>query len=291
MDVESLADKLKEFENEYDDLVKKIEAIDNKLNLRKSILSFSGFFVLILFLSSIVLIGGIILTLVSGTFNLYSDLFSVILLILGIGWIVFIVISRINAKNISANLLLRNKFSKRLEETNSKINEIKLLIDQEELKLKPKQSTDFVPETQSKDFEFNKLNSISGKPELVGPSVEVQNKTKKEIIEKKKDDRLIFEEEQRKKGLVKFVPISLQIKELMAEEGHTKAFDDKVSKKWKMSEDVPLEITWGTPEQVFEWTQKEKGYIKFIDETGKIRWGTKKQIAEWRKQKTKKTKE
>ena len=291
MDVESLADKLKAFENEYDDLVKKIEAIDNKLNLRKSILSFSGFFVLILFLSSIVLIGGIILTLVSGTFNLYSDLFSVILLILGIGWIVFIVISRINAKNISANLLLRNKFSKRLEETNSKINEIKLLIDQEELKLKPKQSTDFVPETQSKDFEFNKLNSISGKPELVGPSVEVQNKTKKEIIEKKKDDRLIFEEEQRKKGLVKFVPISLQIKELMAEEGHTKAFDDKVSKKWKMSEDVPLEITWGTPEQVFEWTQKEKGYIKFIDETGKIRWGTKKQIAEWRKQKTKKTKE
>ena len=289
--MESLADKLKEFENEYDDLVKKIEAIDNKLNLRKSILSFSGFFVLILFLSSIVLIGGIILTLVSGTFNLYSDLFSVILLILGIGWIVFIVISRINAKNISANLLLRNKFSKRLEETNSKINEIKLLIDQEELKLKPKQSTDFVPETQSKDFEFNKLNSISGKPELVGPSVEVQNKTKKEIIEKKKDDRLIFEEEQRKKGLVKFVPISLQIKELMAEEGHTKAFDDKVSKKWKMSEDVPLEITWGTPEQVFEWTQKEKGYIKFIDETGKIRWGTKKQIAEWRKQKTKKTKE
>ena len=291
MDVESLADKLKEFENEYDDLVKKIEAIDNKLNLRKSILSFSGFFVLILFLSSIVLIGGIILTLVSGTFNLYSDLFSVILLILGIGWIVFIVISRINAKNISANLLLRNKFSKRLEETNSKINEIKLLIDQEELKLKPKQSTDFVPETQSKDFEFNKLNSISGKPELVGPSVEVQNKTKKEIIEKKKDDRLIFEEEQRKKGLVKFVPISLQIKELMAEEGHNKAFDDKVSKKWKISEDIPLEITWGTPEQVFEWTQKEKGYFKFIDETGKIRWGTEKQIAEWKKKKTKQTRE
>lgn len=291
MDSESLASKLKELKNEHNVLKKKIEAIDNKLYLRKSILSFSGFFVLILFLSSIILVGGIIITLVSGTFNLYSDLFLIILLILGVGWIIFIIIARINAKNISENSLLRNELSKKLEETNSKINEMKLLIDQEEMKLKEKQSTDFVPKTQSKDFEFNKLNTLSGKPELVGPSAEVKKEPKKEVFEKKKDDRLIFEKEQRKKGLVKFVPISLQIKELMAEEGHTKTFDDKVSKKWKMSEDVPLEITWGTPEQVFEWTQKEKGYIKFIDEAGKIRWGTEKQIAEWRKQKAKKTKE
>jgi hypothetical protein len=288
--VNSLADKLKELENEYDELVKKIETIDNKLYLRKSILSFSGFFVLILFLSSIVLIGGIILTLVSGTFNLYSELFSIILLILGIGWIVFIVISRINAKNISTNSLLRNKLSKQLEEINSKINKMKLLIDQEELKLKEKQSTDFVPETQNKNFEFNIPDSFSEKPEY-NPSAEVEKETKKEVFDKKKDDKLIFEEEQRKKGLVKFVPISLQIKELMAEEGHTKTFDDKISKKWKMSEDVPLEITWGVPEQVFEWTQKEKGYIKFIDETGKIKWGTEKQIAEWKKEKTKKTRQ
>ncbi|MEJ2242710.1 MAG: hypothetical protein P8Y18_11310 [Candidatus Bathyarchaeota archaeon] len=290
MDVESLANNLEELENEYNDLVKKIEAINSKLYLRKSILSFSGFFVLILFLSSIVLIGGIILTLISGTFNLYSELFSIILLILGIGWIVFIVISRINAKNISTNSLLRNKLSKQLEEINSKINKLKLLIDQEELKLKEKQSTDFVPETQNKNFEFNIPDSFSEKPES-NPSAEVEKETKKEVFDKKKDDKLIFEEEQRKKGLVKFVPISLQIKELMAEEGHTKTFDDKISKKWKMSEDVPLEITWGTPEQVFEWTQKEKGYIKFIDETGKIKWGTEKQIAESKKEKTKKTRQ
>jgi hypothetical protein len=288
--VESLASNLEELENEYNDLVKKIEAIDSKLYLRKSILSFSGFFVLILFVSSIALIGGIILTLVSGTFNLYSELFLIILLILGIGWIFFIIVSRINAKNISTNSFLRNKLSKQLEETNSKINKMKLLIDQEELKLKDKQSTDFVPEIQNKDFEFNQPNSFSEKPEVVS-LLEVKKETKKEVFEKKKEDKLIFEEEQRKKGLVKFIPISLQIKELMAEEGHTKTFDDKVSKKWKISEDIPLEITWGTPERVFEWTQKEKGYIKFIDETGKIKWGTEKQIAEWKKKKTKQTRD
>ena len=291
MDVESLAGNLKELENEYDDLVKKIEAIDSKLYLRKSILSFSGFFVLILFVSSIILIGGIILTLVSGIFNLYSDLFSIILLILSIGWIFFIIVSRINAKNISTNSFLRNKLSKQLEDTKSKINKMKLLIEQEELKLKEKQSTDFVPEIQNENFEFDQPPTFSEKHEEVSTLEEVKKDTKKEVFEKKKEDKLIFEEEQRKKGLVKFVPISLQIKELMAEEGHTKTFDDKVLKKWKISEDIPLEITWGTPEQVFEWTQKEKGYFKFIDETGKIRWGTEKQIAEWKKKKTKQTRE
>jgi hypothetical protein len=165
------------------------------------------------------------------------------------------------------------------------------LIEQEELKLKEKQSTDFVPEIQNENFEFDQPPNFSEKHEEVSTLEEVKKDTKKEVFEKKKEDKLIFEEEQKKKGLVKFVPISLQIKELMAEEGHTKTFDDKVSKKWKISEDIPLEITWGTPEQVFEWTQKEKGYFKFIDETGKIRWGTEKQIAEWKKKKTKQTRE
>ena len=52
--------------------------------------------------------------------------------------------------------------------------------------------------------------------------------------------------------------------------------------------DVPTEITWGTPEQVFEWTRKEKGYTEFVDHTDKIKKGKEKQISERQKEKNKK---
>ncbi|MEJ2127018.1 MAG: hypothetical protein P8X84_05885, partial [Candidatus Bathyarchaeota archaeon] len=74
------------------------------------------------------------------------------------------------------------------------------------------------------------------------------------------------------------------VEKVMIEEGHAKTFKSKVSKGLKKS-DVPSQVTWGTPEQVFEWKQKEKGYIKFVDANGKNKWGTPKQVAEWKKEK------
>jgi hypothetical protein len=292
LDKESLADKLKEVNNQYDDLIKKIEPVNNKLSIRKSIQSFLGFLGLILFLFSFVLFGGIILTMVLGTFDQYFDLFLIVILILVFVWVAFIGVSRINVKNISKNSILHNKISEQLEETKTKIKKVKLLIDKEEQKLKEQETGEIVPETQAQSLELNQTNLRTGNYKFVSRSGEVKWGTKIEISEwTKEEDKLIFEEEQKKKGLVKFVPVSLQIKELMAEEGHEKIFYSKVSKKRKKSEDIPLEITWGTPEQVFEWTQKEKGYIKFVDNNGKIRWATKKQITEWQKEKNKKSKE
>lgn len=288
MDKESLADELKEFNNQYDDLIKKIEEVNNKISVRTSKQSLLGFFGLILFLFSFAMFGGIILTIVIGTFNQYSDLFLIIILILVIVWIVFMGISRINVRKISTNSILRNELSEQLEETKSKINKVKLLIDKEEQKLMKIETDVIVPETQVQSLELNQTNKENY--EFISRSGEVKWGTEKEVSEwKKKEDILIFEDEQKKKGLVKFVPISLQIKELMMEEGHNEAFNSKISKKWIKLKDVPLKITWGTPEQVFEWTQKEKGYIKFFDDDGKIRWGTEKQIVEWQKEKNKKT--
>jgi len=290
LDKESLADELKDFNNQYDDLSKKIEAVNNKISVRKSIQSLLGIFGLILFLFSFALFGGIILTIVIGTFDQYSDLFLSVILVLVIVWIVFFGVSRINVKSISTNSILRNKLSEQLEETKSKINKVKLLIDKEEPKLKELETDEIVPETQVKSLELNQTDK--GNYKFVSSSGEVKWGTEKEVSEwKNEEDKLIFEEEQKKKGLVKFVPIRLQLKELMTEEGHDKAFNSKISKKWKKFKGVPLKITWGTPEQVFEWTQKEKGYIKFFDDDGKTRWGTEKQIAKWQKEKNAKTRE
>jgi len=298
LDKESLADELKDFNNQYDDLSKKIEAVNNKISVRKSIQSLLGIFGLILFLFSFALFGGIILTIVIGTFDQYSDLFLSVILVLVIVWIVFFGVSRINVKSISTNSILRNKLSEQLEETKSeqleetksKINKVKLLIDKEEQKLKELETDEIVPETQVKSLELNQTDK--GNYKFVSSSGEVKWGTEKEVSEwKNEEDKLIFEEEQKKKGLVKFVPIRLQIKELMTEEGHDKAFNSKISKKWKKFKDVPLNITWGTPEQVFEWTQKEKGYIKLFDDDGKIRWETEKQITKRQKEKNAKTRE
>ena len=262
MDTQSLADELEELSNQLLELRKNIEAIDSIISGRKSIQALLGFFGLILLLFFFTLAGGIILTILLGMLDQYSNIFFIAIFILAIVWIVYFVGSRIIIKNISTNSILRDKLSEQLEETESEIDKVKLLIEKKE-HLKSKQTE-----------KGNKKSS--------GSTASVERGTKK-------DDQ-IFEEKQKKKGLVKFVPIRLQIRELMAEEGHDKSFESKISKKWKKPKDVPSEITWGTPEQVFEWTQKEKGYIKFVDD-GKVRWGTEKQIVKWQKEKNKKSKD
>ncbi len=289
MDNESLIYKLKEFNNQYDDLRKKIEALSNKISLRKSMQSFLGLFGIILFLFSFTLFGGIILTIVIGMFDQYCELFLSVILVLVSVWLVFFGISRINVKNLFSTSIVRNNFLEQLEEIKSEINKVNLLLDKEEQKLKELQTEEIFSETQVKRLELNQTDKENYK--FVSRSGEVKWGTEKEVSEwNKEEDKLVFEEEQKKKGLVKFVPIRLQLKELMTEEGHDRAFNSKISKKWKTFKDVPLKITWGTPEQVFEWTQKEKGYIKFIDD-GKIRWGTEKEIAKGHNEKNAKTRE
>ena len=268
MDKESLADELEEFSNQLLDLRKKIEAIDNTISGRKSFQSLLGFFGLILLLFLFTLAGGILLTTVLGMLDQYSDLFFIAIFVLAIVWIVYFVGSRILIKNISAHSILRDKFSEQLEETKSKIDKMKTLIDKEEQTLKEPETEKIVPETQAQ-------NMSSSEAVERGTEIEVKKEPS-------------FEEEQKRKGLVKFVPVRLKIRELMMAEGHDETFDSKVSKKWKKPKDVPSEITWGTPEQVFEWTQKEKGYIKFVDDD-KVRWGTAEQVANWQKEKKEKT--
>jgi hypothetical protein len=277
VDKESLADELEELSNQLLDLRKKIEAIDNIISGRKSIQSLLGFFGLILLLFFVTLAGGIILTTLLNMLDQYSEMFFIAIFVLATVWIVYFVGSRIIIKNISTNSILRDKLSKQLEETESEIDKMKLLIEKEEQTLKEPKTA---PETRVQSLESKQTEKGNNKSS--GSSAAVEQGTKK--------DEQIFEEEQKKKGLVKFVPVRLQIRELMAEEGHDEAFDSKISKKWKKPRDVPSEITWGTPEQVFEWTQKEKGYIKFVD-GGKVRWGTEKQVAKWQKEKTEKTKD
>lgn len=243
MDEQSLADELQE----YDELNKKIEAMNNKISARKSIQSQLGYFGFVLFLFLFPLFAGIILTIAIGVFDQYSDLFLILGLILIIAWIVFFGVSKIIAKNISTYSILRDKLSEQFEETKSKINKIKLLMDKEE-KLEKLETQGTIAENESISLDLKQPN-------------------------KENDNELIFEEKQKKKGLVKFVPISLQIRQLITEERHNKSFKSKISKKLEKREDVPTEITWGTPEQVFEWTQKEKGYTEFVDNTSKIKKG------------------
>ena len=256
MSKQSLGDELQELTNKYNDLRKKIEVANNKISVKKSIQSQLGFFGLILFLFLFTLVVGIILTIVFGTFDQFSDLFLILGLILIVAWIVFFGVSRIIGKNVSISLILVDKLSEQFKETKYKINQIKLLIDKQEQALKKLETQETAPETGLQNLDLKQTNK----------------------------ENYDFEEEQKKKGLVKFVPISLQIKELMTEEGHGKPFKSKISKKWNQPKDVPTEITWGSPKQVFEWTQKEKGYTKFVNSDGKIRWGTEKQIAKWKKE-------
>jgi hypothetical protein len=281
VDKESLADELEKLSNQLSDLRKKIEAVDNIISGRKSIQSLLGFFGLILLLFFFTLVGGIILTIALGMLDQYSNIFLITISILALVWIVYFVGSRIIIKNISTNSILRDNLAEQLEETKSEIDKTELLIEKEEQTLKEPQNEENVPGARVQSVESKQTDK--GNNKFSGPSAAVERGTKKEA-------ELSFEEEQKKKGLIKFVPIRLQIRELMAEEGHDKAFDSKISKKWKEPKDVPLEITWGTPEQVFEWTQKEKGYIKFVED-GKVRWGTEEQVAKWQKEKKKKARD
>ena len=261
--MQSLTNELQELNNAYNELRKKIEAMNNKISARKSIQSLLGFFGLILFLFLGILFGGIILTIVINTFNQYFDWFLILGSILVIVYIIFFGVSRIIVKNISTYSILRDKLSEQSEEEESKINKIRLLIDREEETSKKLETQENVPGNESISLDLKQTN-------------------------KGNENELIYEEEQKEKGLIKFVPISLEIKQLLKEEGHDKSFKSKISKKLKNPEGVPSEITWGTPEQVSEWTQKEKGYTKFVDDSGKIKWGTEKQIAKWQKEKNKK---
>ena len=275
MDKQSSTDELQE----YDNLKKRIEAISNKIWSRKSIQSLLGFFGLIFFLFLVILFGGIILTVLTGAFDQYSNLFLVLGLILVVVWVVFFVVSRIIAKNIAANEVLLAKLSEEFEETKVRINKNKLLSDRDEEKLKELESQGTVSGTEPISLDLKQTDEENVKHVI--SSGEVKSATEK--------DELRFEEEQKKKGLVKFVPISLKIRELMKEEGHTKAYNSKISKKLEKHKDVPTEVTWGTPEQVFEWTQKEKGYTKIVDEKGKIKWETAKQKAKGQKERTQKS--
>ena len=292
MTKKSLSDELEKLIIQHDALIIKIGAVEDKIAFRSSIQSYMAFFGLVLFFSSFVLFGGIILSVIMGLLDSYSNIFLIFVFILIVVWVVFFVVSRSNVRNMSVNSILLTELSEQSKEIESKINEMKLLIDKEKQRVREMEIDEMVPKTQTQSLELSKpKNPENGNYKFVSRSGEVKWGSQKEVAEWKKDeDELVFEEEQKKKGLVKFVPVRLQIQELMMEEGHDEEFDSKVSKKWK-PRDVPSEITWATPEQVFEWTQKEKGYIKFIDNNGKIRWGTKDQIAEWQKEKNEKTRE
>ena len=139
MDTQSLADELEELSNLLLDLRKKIEAIDSIISGRKSIQALLGFFGLILLLFFFTLAGGIILTILLGMLDQYSNIFFIAIFILAIVWIVYFVGSRIIIKNISTNSILRDKLSEQLEETESEIDKVKLLIEKKE-HLKSKQT-------------------------------------------------------------------------------------------------------------------------------------------------------
>ncbi len=234
-----------------------------------------------IFLFSLALFAVIILTLVLDKFDQYSDLFLIVISVLVIIWIVFFMVSRVNLKSFSSNSIQVNNLSKQLEETKQKIDKTQQLIEKEEQKQKQQKTTQ-VPKTQEQVVETKQTE----KPfKFVSRQGEVKWGTEKEVAEWKKEDEHAFDEEQQKKGLVKFVPVSLQIRELMSAEGHSTEFMSKFPNKWKKTNGIPLDITWGTPEQVFEWKQKEKGLIKFVDSDGKTRWGTEKQVADWQKEK------
>jgi len=267
---ESLASELQELDKEYNELVNKNEAVQNKIARKKSIQILVGYFGLFLLLILFALVVGTILTLLLGIFSQYSDLFFITGAIFLIAWGTYFLASRIVVKNISANSILQDEISGKLEEIKIKINKLKALIEKEKQKTqKP------VPEIQTSPSELEQTEK--GNFKFVNSSGEIKWGTEKQLIQWK-------DEEQKKKGLVKFIPFSLQMAELMREEGHAKTFKSKVSKGLKKS-DVPSQVTWGTPEQVFEWKQKEKGYIKFVDANGKNKWGTPKQVAEWKKEK------
>lgn len=281
MDKNSLTSGLSDLTKQYDDLNNKIDAINKKISARKSIQASLGLFGLLLFLFSFALFAVIVLTLVLGKFDLYSELFLIVISILAVVWVIFFVVSRINIKSFSSNSIHVNKLSKQLKETKSKIDKTKLLIEKEEQHQKQQKTTEDVPEIQE---QVEIKNQTAKSYKFVGREGDLKWGTEKEVAEWQKEKELAFEEEQNKKGLVKFVPVSLQIKELMNEEGHEAAFMSKFPEKWK-SDDVPLDVTWGTPEQVFEWKQKEKGLIKFVDSDGKMRWGTEEQVAKWQQEK------
>jgi hypothetical protein len=281
LDENSLTDELSELTKQYDDLNNKIETLNKKISARKSIQASLGLFGVLLFLFSLALFAVIILTLVLDKFDQLSNLFLFVISALVIIWIAFFVISRINLKSFSSNSIQVNSLSKQLKETKQEIDKTQQLIEKEKQN-KKQQKTTQAPETQEQAVETNQTE----KPyKFVGRLSEEKWGTETEVAEWKKEDEQTFEEEQKKKGLEKFVPVSLQIRELMSAEGHSTEFMSKFPNKWKKSEDIPSEITWGTPEQVFEWKQKEKGLIKFVDSDGKTRWGTDEQVAEWQKEK------
>jgi hypothetical protein len=56
------------------------------------------------------------------------------------------------------------------------------------------------------------------------------------------EDKLISEGEQKKKGLVKFIPLRSQLEELMREEGHITDFISKFDEKRVNSEGIPSEV-------------------------------------------------
>lgn len=281
LDENPLTDELSELNKQYDDLNNKKETLNKKISSRKSIQASLGLFGLLLFLFSFAFFVVIILTIILDKFDQYSDLFLIVISALVIVWIVFFVVSRINLKSFSSSSIQVNKLSKQLEETKQKIDKTQQLIEKEEQKQKQQKTTQ-VPETQEQAVETKQTKKPFKFVSLLG---EAKWGTETEVSEWKKEDEQAFEEEQKKKCLVKFVPVSLQIRELMNEEGHSTEFMSKFPNKWKKTNDIPLDITWGTPEQVFEWRQKEKGLIKFVGSDGKTRWGTEKQVADWQKEK------
>ena len=279
MDNDSLDIELQELNKRYNELVNKNEALNNKIAGKKSIQVLVGYFGLFLLLILFALVGGTILTLLLGIFDQYSDLFFITGAVFLIAWGAYFVVSRIVVKNIAANSIMQSEVSGQLEETKTKLDKLQALIDKQKQELKEQETEEVVFEIQESSVELEEEGKGSFK--FVTSSGEIMWGTEKQVTEWK-------EEEQKKKGLEKFVPFSLQMAELMREEGHAKAFKSKVSKGIKKSDDVPSEVTWGTPEQVFEWKQKEKGYIKFVDADGKTRWGTEKQVTEWQKEQTNK---
>ncbi len=281
MDQDSLITELSELTKQYDDLNNKIETINKKFSARKSIQASLGLFGVLIFLFSLALFAVIILTLVLDKFDQYSDLFLIVISVLVIIWIVFFMVSRVNLKSFSSNSIQVNNLSKQLEETKQKIDKTQQLIKKEDQKQK-QQKTAELPEAREQVVEANQTDK---KTRFVSRQGEVKWGTETEVSEWKKEDEYAFDEEQKKKGLVKFVPVSLQIRELMSAEGHSTEFMSKFPNKWKKTNGIPLDITWWTPEQVFEWKQKEKGLIKFVDSDGKTRWGTEKQVADWQKEK------
>jgi len=94
-------------------------------------------------------------------------------------------------------------------------------------------------------------------------------------------ERLAFEDEQKRKGLIAFVnrfgeevwgtPSEIAIlSKRDFEEGQSERGLVKYGKRWM------------TPQEMFEAKQKKRGLIKFIDRLGRERYGTPKQVKEWK---------